>query len=51
VGTWRGWGKIFWLRRRRVIGRDRSEAIHESVRMDKMPKHAEGILRFRSRGA
>lgn len=31
VGTWRGWGKIFLLRRRRVVGRDRSERFHESV--------------------
>lgn len=32
VGTWRGWGKIFLLRKRRVVGRDRSERLHESVR-------------------
>jgi uncharacterized protein (DUF2235 family) len=31
VGTWRSWGKWFLLRRRRVVGRDRSERIHESV--------------------
>jgi uncharacterized protein (DUF2235 family) len=31
VGTWRGWGKIFLLRRRRVVGRDRSERFHDSV--------------------
>lgn len=31
VGTWRGWGKIFLLRKRRVVGRDRSERFHETV--------------------
>lgn len=31
VGTMRGWGKAFVIRRRRVVGRDRSEAIHPSV--------------------
>ncbi|NGM45618.1 DUF2235 domain-containing protein [Rhodobacter sp. SGA-6-6] len=31
VGTWRSWGKVFLLRRRRVVGRDRSERLHESV--------------------
>ncbi|MEX0366979.1 MAG: DUF2235 domain-containing protein [Ruegeria sp.] len=37
VGTWRGWGKIFLLRRRRTFGRDRSERVHESVRPETMP--------------
>jgi len=32
VGTWRGWGKLFLLRRRRVVGVDPSERLHESVR-------------------
>ncbi|GAB4283624.1 MAG: DUF2235 domain-containing protein [Roseovarius sp.] len=31
VGTWRGWGKVFLLRRRREVGRDPSERLHESV--------------------
>ena len=31
VGTWKGFGKAFLLRRKRVIGRDRSEALHPSV--------------------
>ncbi|MGA0541558.1 DUF2235 domain-containing protein [Neotabrizicola sp. VNH66] len=31
VGTWRGWGALFLLRRRRRIGRDPSERLHESV--------------------
>lgn len=31
VGTWMGWGKWFLMRRRRAIGRDPSERLHESV--------------------
>jgi hypothetical protein len=31
VGTFRGWAKFFVLRRRRLIGFDRSEAIHPSA--------------------
>lgn len=31
VGTWRSWGKGFLLRRRRVVGRDRSERLHPSA--------------------
>ena len=31
VGTWQGWGKLFLLRRRRVVGLDPSERLHESV--------------------
>ncbi|GHG91755.1 DUF2235 domain-containing protein [Pseudodonghicola xiamenensis] len=31
VGTWRGWGKLFLLRKRRVVGHDPSERLHESV--------------------
>jgi uncharacterized protein (DUF2235 family) len=31
VGTWRGWGKIFLLRRARVVGQDPSERLHETV--------------------
>ncbi len=31
VGSWQGWGKLFWSRRRRIVGRDKSERIHESV--------------------
>lgn len=31
VSTWRGWGKIFLLRRKRVFGHDASESIHPSV--------------------
>lgn len=31
VGTWGGWGKLFLSRRRRIVGRDRSERLHETV--------------------
>jgi len=31
VGTWHGWGKIFLIRGPRIIGRDRSERMHETV--------------------
>ena len=34
VGTWRSWGKIFLLRKSRVVGRDRSERLHETVPQD-----------------
>jgi uncharacterized protein (DUF2235 family) len=32
VGTFRGWGKMFVARRRRVVGRDPSEYVHVSAR-------------------
>lgn len=32
IGTLRGWGKLFLYRRRRVVGQDRSEALHPSAR-------------------
>ena len=31
IGSWRGWAKIFLSRRKRIIGRCRSERLHESV--------------------
>ncbi|SEQ36568.1 DUF2235 domain-containing protein [Thalassovita taeanensis] len=31
VGTWSSWGKLFLLRKRRVIGRDPSERLHETA--------------------
>ncbi|UYV36540.1 DUF2235 domain-containing protein [Rhodobacteraceae bacterium D3-12] len=36
VGTWMSWGKLFWVRRRRVVGADRSERLHESVEQREM---------------
>lgn len=32
VGTWRGFGALFLLRRRRRVGRDRSERVHPTAR-------------------
>ncbi|MFK7752768.1 MAG: DUF2235 domain-containing protein [Sedimentitalea sp.] len=32
VGTWRAWGKIFLLRRARVVGRTPTERLHETAR-------------------
>ena len=40
VGTTRGWGKFFLLRKRRVIGEDRSELVHHTA--------ANGNGRFRA---
>lgn len=31
IGNWHGWAKIFLTRRRRKIGRDPSERLHESI--------------------
>lgn len=31
VGTWRRWGRAFLWRRRRVVGRDRSERLHPTA--------------------
>lgn len=31
VGTWKSWGKAFLFRRRRIVGRDRSEHLHPTV--------------------
>ena len=38
VGTWRGWGKIFLLRKYRKVGKDRSERLHVSVSPDELPR-------------
>ncbi len=35
IGTWRGWGRTFLIRRRRRVGRDPSEAIHPTA----IPSH------------
>ncbi|MGI9395482.1 MAG: phospholipase effector Tle1 domain-containing protein, partial [Boseongicola sp.] len=32
VGTWRGWGKYFLARKKRVVGTDPSEAIHHTAK-------------------
>lgn len=31
VGSWSSWGKLFWLRAPRVIGRDPSESVHDTA--------------------
>ncbi|PSL21008.1 DUF2235 domain-containing protein [Shimia abyssi] len=31
VGTWRSWGRMFLLRKRRVVGQDSSESIHATA--------------------
>ncbi|WP_298678882.1 DUF2235 domain-containing protein [uncultured Lentibacter sp.] len=31
VGTWAGWGKLFWVRARRRVGYGACESLHESV--------------------
>ena len=31
IGAWHGWAKFFWFRRQRVVGRDPSERLHDSV--------------------
>jgi len=37
VGTWRGWGWLFWLRAPRRVGADPSEAVHETAVRRKTP--------------
>ena len=31
LGNWHGWGALFLLRRRRIVGRDRSERLHPTA--------------------
>lgn len=40
VGTWSNWGKIFLLRKRRVMGRDPSERLHETAALAPPPRSA-----------
>lgn len=42
VGTWRGWGKYFWARKRRIVGRDVSEVIHPTAQQT-VPKLIERL--------
>lgn len=37
-GSWRGWGKVFWGRRKRLVGMDRSERLHHTVNPAKYRK-------------
>jgi hypothetical protein len=41
VSSWRGWGRFFLLRSKRVVGRDPSERIHPTAQKDT----PEGVLR------
>ncbi|PXW72693.1 uncharacterized protein (DUF2235 family) [Loktanella sp. PT4BL] len=34
IGNWRAWAKVFLSRRRRIVGQDRSERLHESISGD-----------------
>lgn len=43
MGRWRGWSKLFFSRKARVVGRDPSETIHASVRVND-PDAAEAQL-------
>lgn len=47
VGTWGGWGKLFLLRRARVVGLDRSERIHETA-LGHVNQNMSGFMTFRA---
>ncbi len=34
MGTWVGWGKLFVTRRKRIVGQDPSERLHETIASD-----------------
>ena len=42
VGSWRGWGKLFLLRRTRVVGRDRSERLHPTAEGTRLLSRPQG---------
>lgn len=50
VGNWRGWAKIFLSRRKRIIGQDMSERIHESLTSDEAEPSAVGDLHNQASG-
>lgn len=45
IGTWAGWGALFVTRRKRVVGLDRSEQLHQSI-VEPEGADAEGLTRF-----
>jgi hypothetical protein len=47
VGTWSGWGKIFLLRKSRVVGRDRSERLHDSA-LNHVARNTRALHTFRA---
>ncbi len=52
IGSTRGWGKLFVLRRRRVVGTDPSEAIHPTAERPAAPgRFAWPAARWRQGGA
>jgi len=51
VGSMRGWGKLFVLRRKRVVGTDRSETIHPTAERPVVPgRFAWGAAGWRQGG-
>jgi uncharacterized protein (DUF2235 family) len=44
VGTWRGYGKMFMSRKKRVIGADVSERIHETATSSAAPARSVGAV-------
>lgn len=49
VGTWRGWGKLFLIRGKRVVGRDPSERLHETALRPEENGEGRLLSRFVSR--
>lgn len=37
AGSWQGWARIFLSRRKRVVGHDRTERLHETVAVEELP--------------
>jgi hypothetical protein len=44
VGNWKGWGKLFLYRRRRRVGDDPSERIHESLQVSQPQAVSEPLV-------
>lgn len=49
VGTWRGWTKLFWLRKPRMVARDRSESLHPTLAA-RLSGDAAGLTADRAQG-
>jgi len=43
IGNWHGWAKVFLSRRKRIIGADPSETLHETV---VIPEERPSVLRY-----
>lgn len=48
VGSWRGWGKLFWSRRKRIVMSCPTEMIHPSARASGGAKNGTPISRSRA---